>query len=93
MSGVFQDLLNFFMPALLNGKKLNKFQIVMMFLMIRLSLYEEDLTYRFGVHASSISRTFDRVLDVMFAYTSNLIKWPGKETLQQKLPSSFQEFF
>ena len=91
---VFQALLNFVMPALPNGKKLSKFKMVMMFLMkIRLSLYDEDLAYRFGVHVSSVSRTFHRVLDVMFVYTSSLIKWPDRETLQQTLPSSFRKFF
>lgn len=68
--------------------------MVLMFLMkIRLSLYDEDLAYRFGVHVSSVSRNFHRVLDVLFVYTSSLIKWPDRETLRQTMQSSFRKFF
>ena len=68
--------------------------MVMMFLMkIRLSSYNEDLAYRSGVHISSVSRNFHRVLDVMLVYMSSLIKWPDRETLRQTMPSSFWKFF
>ena len=53
--------------------------MVMMFLM-KIRLYNEDLPYRFGVHISSVSRNFHRILDVVFVYTSSLIKWPDRET-------------
>ena len=72
---VFYALLNLITPALPDGLKLSKFQMVMMFfLKIRLSLYDEDIAYRFGVHVSTVSRNFHRVLDIMFVYTSGLAR-------------------
>ena len=65
-----------------------------MFLMkLRLNLFDEDLAFRFGIHQSSVSRNFHRLLDIMFTCTSNLIKWPDRETLRQTMPSSFRKFF
>ena len=91
---VFHALLNLITPALPDGLKLSKFQMVMMFfLKIRLSLYDEDIAYRFGVHVSTVSRNFHRVLDIMFVYTSGFIRWPDRETLRLTMPSSFRKFF
>ena len=74
--------------------KLSKFQIlVMFFLKIRLNLYDEDIAYRFGIHVSTVSRNFHRVLDILSVYTTGFIKWPDRETLQLTMPSSFQKFF
>ena len=65
----------------------------MFFLKIRLNLLDDDIGYRFGVHPSTVSRHFHKVLDVLYIYTEHLIKWPDRETLQQTLPASFRKFF
>ena len=63
------------------NNKLSLFQMVLMFLMkIRLNfkLFDEDITYCFSVHHTTISRNFHKVLDVMAARTAHLIKWPDQ---------------
>ena len=79
------------LPKMPNSK-LNTFEMLAIFF-IRLNLYEEDITYRFDVHHTTVSRCFYRVLDVMHAKLSHLIKWPERETLRETLPSSFRRFF
>ena len=93
---IFTALLTLITPALpeMPHSKLSPFQRILMFLMkIRLHLYDEDLAYRFSVHRTTVSRNFHRVLDVMAAKTSHLIKWPDRDTLRETLPSSFRRFF
>ena len=51
------------------------------------------IAFRFGVNASTVSRHFHRVLDVLSVHTANLIKWPDRDTLRQTMPSSFRKFF
>ena len=65
----------------------------MFFMKIRLNLFDEDIGYRFGVHPSTVSRKFHRVLDVIAARTAHLIKWPDRDTLYQTMPMSFRKFF
>ena len=67
--------------------------LIMFFLKIRLSLFDEDIAYRFRVHPSTVSRNFHRVLDVAAAKAAALIKWPEREVLCQTMPMSFQKFF
>lgn len=93
---IFMALLNLLFPALPDAPagKLSKFTLVLMFFMkVRLNLFEEDLAFRFGVHKSTVSRNFHKVLDVMTVRMSHLIKWPGRDVLQKTLPSSFRRFF
>ena len=65
-----------------------------MFLMkLRLNLFDEDLAQRFGIHSSTVSRNFHRVLDVAFEATSSLIKWLERDVLRLTMPLSFRRFF
>jgi len=66
---------------------------LMFILKLRLNLFDEDIGYRFGVHASNVSRNFHRVLDIAFVKTAHLIKWPDRETLRLTMPMSFRKFF
>ena len=91
---VFTALFNLIVPALNESRKLSKMSMLLMFfLKIRLNLFDEDIAYRFGVHPSTVSRNFHRVLDVAFAKTAHLIKWPDRETLRLTMPMSFRKFF
>lgn len=82
------------MPALPDGLKLSKFHMVLMFfLKIRLNLYDEDIAYHFGVHVSTVSSNFHRVLDVLYVYTTDFIRWLDRDTLRLTMPSSFRNFF
>ena len=87
-------LLNLVSPYLQEGIKLSKFQMLLMCLMkLRLNLYDQDLSYHFGIHKSSVSRSFHQVLDALFICTSGLIKWPDRDTLRETMPGSFCKFF
>ena len=91
---ILQALFNLIAPALPDGVKLPKFSLLMIFfLKIRLNLFDEDIAYRFGVHTSTVSRHFHRVLDIMAVHTSSLIKWPDRETLRMTMPLVFRKFF
>ena len=88
---IFQAILNLVEPALPDGVKPSKFSVVLMFfLKIRLNLFDEDIGDRFGIHKSTVSRNFHRVLDIMAVKTAHLIKWPDGETLQQTMPVAFE---
>ena len=91
---MFQSLFNLVAPSLPDGAKLTKFAMLIMFMLkIRLNLFDEDIGHRFGVHKSTVSRNFHRVLDVMFVNTRGFIKWPDRETLRLTMPSTFRKFF
>ena len=54
-------------PCLPDGIKLPKVSMVLNFFMkIRLNMMDDDLAFRFGVHQSSVSQNFHRVLDALY---------------------------
>ena len=68
--------------------------MVLMFLMkLRLKLFDGDLAQRFGVHPSTVSRYFHRVLDIAYEATAFLIQWPKRDVLRLTMPLSFRRFF
>ena len=73
---------------------LSKFdQFLATLLKLRLSLFDQDIAYRFGVHQSTISRNFRRWIDIMFIRLKSLIRWPGHDELRKTLPSDFKAHF
>ena len=75
----FHILFTYVQPYLHVGSRtfLSPFQQMMLTLMrLRLSLSGQDLAYRFGVHSSTVSRTFNSVLDILYARLKCLIIWP-----------------
>ena len=88
----FVDLIS---PSLMGHRyKLPVLTLILMFLMkLRLNLFDEDIAHRFGVHRSTVSRNFHRVLDIAVAKTSFLIKWPERDVLYLTMPMSFRRFF
>ena len=60
---------------------------------LRLSLFDQDLSYRFGIHQSTVSRNFRRWIDMMFIRLKPLIRWPGREELQKTMPLDFRAHF
>ena len=53
----------------------------------------QDLAYRFGVSRSTVSRVFDKWLDVMNARLDFLVKWPHRDNMRVAMPSTFQKSF
>ena len=56
---------------------------------IRLNLFDDDIAFCFGVHRTTVSCNFHKVLDVMAVQTSHLIKWPTREILYETQPDVF----
>ena len=81
-------------PALPARKSISKFQqLLITFLRLRLNLSVQDLAYRFGVHASTVSRVFQTCVHVMFISMAFLVKWREREELKLTLPACFREKF
>lgn len=78
-----------------NGRSvLANFQKVLMVLMkLRLGLNTQDLAYRFGVSASTVSRTFGHVINVMYCRMKDMIMWPDREQLRSTMPMEFRKNF
>ena len=54
---------------------------------------DDDISFRFGVHRSTVSRNFHRILNVTYAKTGFLIHWPERDVLWMTMPMSFRKFF
>ena len=81
-------------PALPERKCVSKFQQRIMTIMrFRLNLSVQDLAYRFGIHASTVSRVFQSCVHTMFASMTFLVRWPEREELRLTLPACFREKF
>ena len=88
----FMDLLTPFLAG--HRYKLPVLTLILMFLMkLRLNLFDEYIAHRFGVHRSTVSRNFHRVLDIAATKTSFLIKWPERDMLRLTMPMAFRRFF
>ena len=62
------DFVTVGMPSTFSDSRCSKFQQFLIVLMrLRLNLGVQDLGYRFGVHASTVSRYFSEWLDVLYA--------------------------
>ena len=73
---------------------LRPFDEMILFLMkLRLNLTECDLGYRFNISQPSVSRIFNKWLDVFHARLSWLIRWPGRDELLISLPRAFKRSF
>ncbi|CAN8017847.1 unnamed protein product [Ixodes persulcatus] len=73
---------------------LGKFEEMMVFLMrLRLYLSVQDLAYRFQISASTVSRVFEKWLNVFYDRLSPLIRWPTTDQLAKTMPTVFRENF
>ena len=84
-------LLNFITT---HGSRTHSFREYIAVLMkLRLSFYDQDIAYRFGIHQSNASQHFRKWIDIMFIRLKPLIKWPQREELQKTMPMDFQSNF
>ena len=91
---IFDALFHLVESSLPNSPKISKVNLLLMFLVkLRLNLFDEDIAARFGVHQSTVSRNFHKLLDVMAVKTAFLIKWPDRLTLRTTMPMPFRKFF
>ena len=68
-------------------------QITMTLMRLRLNLGNRDLGYRFGVHESTVSRYFNKWVDVLAVKLAVFIKWPDRDELQKTITMDFRKNF
>ena len=88
-------LFNRIMPFVTRKSQLlTPFQECIMTLMkLKLNMPFEDLSYRFNVSLSTVSRIFQAWMIVMDVRLRPLIKWPDREDLWRTMPQCFQNSF
>lgn len=76
----------------LNRSKKYKLSVEDEFLMflvkLRLNLLNEDIAFRFGVDASTVSNKFHKWLNLCYTHLGGLVMWPDSGYMQ--LPEAFQ---
>lgn len=69
------------------------YQFLLVLMKLRLNSPDFDLAYRFGVSQSTVSRIFERWIQVMFVMLKPLVKWPEREELRKTMPLEFRQSF
>ncbi|KAK6173756.1 hypothetical protein SNE40_017158 [Patella caerulea] len=90
------SLFNLLSPEIADGKNasLNKFQKFILTLMrLRLCLSITDLSYRFGVSKTTVSKVFIEMVDMMFFHLQPLVRWPDRGELYETMPMVFRKYF
>ncbi|XP_041373742.1 uncharacterized protein LOC121386792 [Gigantopelta aegis] len=73
---------------------LTRFQKFIITLMrLRLNLSITDLSYRFGVSNSTISKVFLATVNVMYERLQPLVRWPDRDELHDTMPMVFRKYF
>ena len=89
------SLFNYILPFLSHSTTcvLSPFQRLLLTLMrLRLDLGGQDLAYRFGnIHATTVSKVFLQVIDILQIRLSPLIYWPSREQLLKTMPLDFRK--
>ena len=88
-----QKLFVYVEPYLKQHSSLSPFQQLLVTLRLRLNLCSQDLGYRFKVHASNISRTFEFVIGLLHAKLKPLIIWPTTDALKKTMPMVFRKHY
>ena len=68
-------------------------QFLLVLMKLRLSLYDNDLAYRFGISQSTVSRYVNKWIDIMFVRFQPLIKWPTRDQIRLTMPTEFRKNF
>ena len=81
-------------PHLPTKHSIGKFECLGMTLArLRLNLSVSQLAYQMNVSVSTISRTFSKVIDVMYVRMERFIIWPDREDLRRTMPMQFRRHF
>lgn len=68
-------------------------QFLLVLMKLRLSLYDNDLAYRFGISQSTVSRYINKWIDIMFVRFQPLITWPTRDQVRLTMPTEFRRNF
>ena len=70
------------------------FQQLLVFLMrLHFKICGTDLGYRFAVHASTISKTFEFVIGMPYPKLKPLIVWPDRDAFEKRMPMVFRKYY
>ena len=76
-----------------NRKLTNFDEFFLTMMKLRLNLQHKDLSYRFRVSKSTVSKIFHKWLNILYIGLKFLIHWPSREELRASLPECFREKF
>ena len=68
-------------------------EFIITLMKIKLNCPFQDLAYRFGISVSTVSRIFDKWIDIMSTRLQFLILWPQREELIKSMPLVFKQNF
>ena len=68
-------------------------EFIITLMKIKLNCPFQDLAYRFGVSVSTVSRIFDKWIDIMSTRLQFLLLWPQREELIKTMPLVFKKNF
>ena len=68
-------------------------QFLIVLIKLRLAIGDQDLAYRFGIHQSTVSRYFNKWLDILYRKLSVFVSWPEREQLLKTMPADFRKNF
>ena len=68
-------------------------QLIMVLLKLQLNLMDQDIAYQFGVHQTTVSRNFRKVMNVLYSRLKPLIRWREREQLILTMPIDYQSKF
>ena len=88
ISWIYQDLVA---PCLKEQCPQNSQQFMLNMMRMRLNLDFHDFAYRFSVCQVTASRTFYKVVDVLYYRMKGFIVWPERHILQHRVPLAVQQ--
>lgn len=68
-------------------------QFIIVLMKLRLNLGDQDLAYRFAIHQSTVSRYFNKWLDILYHKLSVFVSWLKGQELLKTMPADFRENF
>ena len=70
-------------------------QFVIVLIKLWLNLGDQDLaySYQFGIHQSTVSRYFNKWLDVLYEKLSPFVSWCKRDQLMKTMPAEFRKNF
>ena len=87
------ELVSAFVPSTSRTAIPSHKQFLIVLMKLRLNVDNELLATLFHVHECTVSRYFEKWIDVMFERMKPLVKWPDHEQLYKTMPIQFRKNF
>ena len=90
----FFHILNFVAPYATQSISLHfEDELLLTLSRLRLGLKVEDLAVRFAISRTSVSRIFEKWIDLLYIRLRFLVAWPSREVCKQNMPRIFTELY